>query len=161
MSQMSSRHLPLLLLLLSKGLLTSQLKSPKQIMLLLCEVALSNRLYMLEVNGTLSTEGGLYAAISANRVWPIVKSSSIASTNLHTILMGIAMMLSRTKITTPPPPFFLSRLKILYPFTWNWELGRIRESAVNFRFLNAENVKNPINKPFLDFNKLARKTIYI
>ena len=159
MSQMSSRHLPLLLFL-SKGLL-SQLKSPKQIMLLLCEVALSNRLYMSEVNGTLSTEGGLYAAISANRVWPIVKSSSIVSTNLHTILMGIAMMLSRTKIMTPPPPFFLSRLKILYPFTWNWELERIRESAVNFRFLNAENVKNPINKSFLDFNKLARKTIYI
>ena len=71
-------------------------------MLCLCEVALFNRLYMSEVNGTLSTEGGLYAAISANRVWPIVKSSSIASINLHTILMGIAMMLSRTKIMTPP-----------------------------------------------------------
>ena len=38
---------------------------------------------------------------------------------------------------------------------------RVRESAVNFRFLNAENVKDSINKPFLDFNKLARKTIYI
>ena len=70
------------------------------------EEALSNRLYMWEVNGILSTEGGLYAAISANRVWQIVKSSSIASTNLHTILMGMAVVLSLTKIMTPPPLFF-------------------------------------------------------
>ena len=63
---MSGRHLPWLLL--SKGLLIAQFKSHKQIMLSHSEEALSNRLYMSEVNGTLSTEGGLYAAISANRV---------------------------------------------------------------------------------------------
>ena len=66
MSQMSSKHLPLLPL--SKGLLMSQFKSPKQIMLSLCEVALFYRLSMSEVKETFSTEGGLYSAISANRV---------------------------------------------------------------------------------------------
>ena len=64
--------------------------------------------------------------------------------------MGIAMMLSRTKIMTPLP----------LPLPFYMEL-RIRESAVDFCFLSAENVKNTINKPFLDFNKLDRKTIYI
>lgn len=38
---------------------------------------------------------------------------------------------------------------------------RIRESVVNFCFLNVENVKNIINKLFFDCNKFVRKIIYI
>lgn len=138
----------------------SQFKSPKQIMLSLCEIALTNRLYISEENGTLSKEGGLYAAISANRVWRILKSSSIAPTNLHTVLTSIAIMLSRTKIMTAWRHHRLSFYLVWRYCTIYMEL-RVRESAVNFRFLNAEDVKDSINKPFLDFNKLARKTSYI
>ena len=97
-------------------------------------------------------EGGLYALISVNLLWPKHIPKRRSSTDVDACLLRIALMLFRTKTAIPPQPLTLSRRNSLYPL--DIELG-VWESTIYLCFLNREDVENVAPKSFSYFFKLV------
>ena len=117
------------------------------------QVASSSKVVNSLVNVILSVEGELYALISANCLWPIYRSNRIDSRCPPVCFLHEAVVLSpiQTAITlhsVPAKKVIINDMKL-----------RVRECAINLRFLHRKNVECIRPQPFLYLHKFIRLTV--